>query len=123
MFGLTCNIMRESKSKSKSRSNVASVVENDGSSNISSSSSSISSSGDIISEDTERKINVTRVLTSQSCLGLCFILIGIIQASSSDTTVGYSPALAINRNNRCGDSKAFELIAIGTVCFLMMCTG
>ena len=68
VFGLTCIIMRlsesESKSKSKSKSNVASIVKNYGRS-----ISSSSSSGDIISENMKRKVNVTRVLTSQSCLG------------------------------------------------------
>ena len=98
VFRLTCIIIRssESESKSKSRSNVASIVKNDGSSISSRSRSSISSSSDIISEDTERKGNITRFLTSQSCLGLSFVLIRFIQASSSNTAVGYSPALAID---------------------------
>ena len=49
--------------------------------------------------------------------------VSFIISSSSDTTVDYSPALAIDQNDRCGDKKAFELIAIGTVCFLVVCNG
>jgi len=122
-FGLTYTIMRSSKSTATTNSRYSNDEDDTNEQHC-------GEQDDDRIEDMERIVNVRRVLTSQSCLGLCLLLIGFIQTSTDDNDDdGSSTRTALQEQQQeehlCGRTMipALSLIIAGTVCFILACVG